>query len=167
MMAHSRGRHEKKIDTVHWTYGSFTSGSFAAGTSAVNVNPAQHLPETLLRIRGEWTGFLDGAGAPTRHVAVGVGLIQVPEGTGSTVLWSPITDGDAPWIWVDYAILAQEEMVIDVIAVQELLGVRRVIDSKAMRKMRNTELQCVFENATIDTASAVNIDGQVRVLAGS
>ncbi len=44
----ARGRHAKKIDTVHWTYGSFSALAVAAGASvAVNVLAAQHLPETF------------------------------------------------------------------------------------------------------------------------
>ena len=161
-MARRRSGFQKKIDTVHWTYGSFVSVGLAAGVAAVQAFPA-----ALLRTRGEWVGLLDGAQAPGKLVSVGIGMIQVPEGTGTTVLWSPISDGDAPWIWVDYAMLGYEEMVNDVIDVPMLTGVRRIIDSKGMRKLRNTELQVVFENATVQTAATVNISGQVRVLAGS
>ena len=165
-----RGRRSgfaKKIDTVHWAYGSFTFSAQAAGTAAVQMFPAQHLPETLMRTRGEWVGWLEGARAPGDAVAVGVGLIQVPEGTGTTVLWSPITDGDAPWIWLDYAILAYEETVVDVIDIPQITAVRRLIDSKAMRKIRNTELQVVVENASIFGTASVNVLGQGRILSGS
>ena len=161
-MAH-RGR---KIDTVHWTYGSFAFIQ-AAGTQAANVLSAQHLPETILRIRGEWLTFLDSALAGSELISVAVGFILVPEGTGSTVLWSPITDGDAPWIWWDAAILAYEEYVPDVIHSDGTTYARRTIDSKAMRKVRNTELQCVMENATIGSAASARVLGQARVLTGS
>ncbi len=165
-MAH-RGGQGKKIDTVHWTYGSFSALALTAGTVAGTVYAAQHLPETLMRIRGEFVSYLDSASAPPTLSGVGIGLIQVPEGTGTTVLWSPITDGDAPWVWVDYFHLGYEEMVTDVITVQQLIGVRRVIDNKSMRRMRNTELQCVIENATIETGEAINTALQVRTLFGS
>ncbi len=166
-MAHRRGQFQKKIDTVHWTYGSFANSAQAAGTFAAQVFPAAHIPETLLRTRGEWVAYIDAAQTPGKLVSVGIGMIQVPEGTGATVLWSPITDGDAPWIWVDYAMLGYEEMVTDVVDVPVLTAVRRVIDSKGMRKLRNTELQVVVENATVLTAASINIAGQVRVLGGS
>ena len=164
---HRRGGFQKKIETVHWTYGSWAMFTLAAGTVAANVLAAQHLPETLMRIRGENTAFLDAVQAPATAVSVAVGLILVPEGTGSTVLWSPITDGDAPWIWWDAYHLAYEEMVTDVIDVQAMSGARRVIDSKAMRRVRNQEVQFVAENATVATASAVNIFGSARFLSGS
>jgi len=166
-MAHRRGGFQKKIDTVHWTYGSIDNVARSAGTTGQTVLPAQHLPETLMRIRGEWIAYADGVQAPGGQVAIGVGLALVPEGTGTTVLWSPITDGDAPWIWVDYAMIGYEEAVTDVIDMPVISAVRRVIDSKAMRKVRNTELQFVVENATSLTAMTVNVAGNVRVLAGS
>ena len=163
-MAHRRGG--KTIDTVHWTYGSFAESALTAGVAGQTVYSAQHLSETLLRIRGEWTAGLDGTKAPAVGISVSVGLIQVPEGTGTTVLWSPITDGDAPWIWWDVMNLQYEEPVVDAISTN-LSGARRIIDSKAMRKMRNTEIQFVAENATVQAASGVNIAGAIRTLFGS
>ncbi len=165
----ARRGHAKKIDTVHWTYGSFQAASLAAGTVAVNVYSAQHLPETLMRIRGEWAALVGAVAAPGVGVALSAGLIQVPEGTGTTVLWSPISDGDAPWIWWDTLHLLYGEYVTDVIASQQTPDGRRVIDSKAMRKMRNTELQFVAENATITgfNAATVSVAGSVRTLFGS
>ncbi len=166
-MAHRRGGFQKKIETVHWTYGSFGGNAFAAGVFGLNVLSAQHLPETILRIRGEWLAYIDGVQAPSTSFAVSVGLILVPEGTGSTVLWSPITDGDAPWIWWDTTVLAYEEYVVDVIDNPGASFVRRVIDNKAMRKSRNMEMQFVMENATIGNAGSANVQGAARFLAGS
>ena len=166
-MAHSRGRHQKTIDSVHWTYGTFGATSQAAGVVAVNVAAAQHLPETLLRIRGEWIANPAGITGPGQAARVAVGLIQVPEGTGATVLWSPETDGDAPWIWWDVMHISYTETVTDVIAAQAVMAGRRVIDSKAMRKMRNTELQFVLENTTVQSALSIDAAGAVRVLSGS
>ena len=163
-MAHTRG---KKIDTVHWTYGSWDFPAQAAGTAAVNVLAAQHLPETLLRVRGEQVCYADSTQAPAKLASIGIGLILVPEGTGTTVLWSPITDGDAPWFWVDYFMIGYEEMVTDVVGVPGITSARRVIDSKAMRKNRNMEVQAVVENATVIGAINVNVEGQARFLAGA
>ena len=162
----ARGRHAKKIDSVHWTYGSWSIGAMSAGTQGASVLNAQHLPETLLRIRGENVVYVDATAAPGTLAAITSGLILVPEGTSSTVLWSPITDGDAPWIWWDSVIVGHEEMVTDVIAVQEMLGARRVIDNKAMRRIRNQEVQFVVENATLLGAESVNVFGAARFLSG-
>ncbi len=162
-------RHAKKIDTVHWTLSQFASIAQSAGSVAVNLSAALHLPETLLRIRGEWAAAMSSAIPPGRGVSVVAGIIQVPEGTGTTVLWSPISDGDAPWIWWDTLHLIYAEQVADVIGSQMTSSGRRVIDSKAMRKLRNTELQVVIEQATITGLSSTPVDvaGSVRVLAGS
>ncbi len=168
-MGHARGRFGKKIDTVHWALGSWQARDQAAGTVALNVLGAQHLPETLLRIRGEYAANLTGAIADGVGVNVTQGLIQVPEGTDTTVLWSPITDGDAPWIWWDTMNLLYDELVADVVATQSSLSGRRVVDSKAMRKIRNTEIQWVAEIATITgfSVGSINVAGQARFLAGS
>ena len=107
----------------------------SGGTVGVNVFPAQHLPETLLRIRGEWAASFDGALSPSRSGAIAGGLILVPEGTGSTVLWSPITDGDAPWVWWDTFHLMYEEFVTDVVASSQAAARARVIDSKAIPEL--------------------------------
>ena len=44
---------------------------------------------------------------------------------------------------------------------------RVVIDNKAMRRIRNQEVQLVIENATIGSAGAANNSLQVRTLFGS
>ncbi len=163
----NRGRHAKKIDTVHWLGTIGNVAALGAGTVADSLLAAQHLPETLLRMRGEWYFSLDGAQTGGQGVNVTAGIIQVPEGTGSTVLWSPFTDSDAPWIWWDTCALFYEELVTDVIIAQAGPDMRRVIDSKAMRKLRNTELQLVVENTTIANAASVRGSVSVRVLAGS
>ena len=160
----------KKIEVVHWTYGSFVVASMASASPvATNVLSAQHLPETLLRVRGEWAAWFEGVQTGGQGVSLAAGLILVPEGTGTTVLWSPITDGDAPWFWWDNLTLAYEEYVVDVLASNLLFASRRVIDSKAMRKNRNMEVQFVAEQGTLTgfSAASVNCAGSARFLAGS
>jgi len=164
----ARRGHAKKIDTVHWTGATFEFGSLAAGASAANLLlAAQHLPETLLRIRGEWAAAMDGPVAGGVRNVVTVGIIQVPEGTGSTVLWDPVTDSDAPWIWWDCFNLIYEEMVTDALAAFPMGGNARVMDSKAMRKLRNTELQAVAVNIAGSGSTPIVSSGCMRVLAGS
>ena len=167
-MAHGRGRFAKKIDTVHWTgIGAAWIGQTAGSTGRAGA-AAQHLPETLLRFRGEWAASLAGGLASGVGISIAIGMIQVPEGTGTTVLWAPTTDADAPWIWWDTMALIYNEQVVDAVASNTRDG-RRVVDSKAMRKLRNTELQFVVEQGTISGLSAgaadIFVDG--RILAGS
>ncbi len=171
-MAHrSRGRFQKKIDVVHWTGFEGEALALASATTvAITLSAAQHLPETLLRIRGEWSATLDGALIPGTRMRVTAGMILVPEGTSTSVLWNPETDADAPWIWWDCFGLQYDEGVVDnVSSAQQTSSRHRVIDSKAMRKVRNTELQFVIENASVGaaTTSAINAIVCGRVLAGS
>ncbi len=159
-------RRAKKIGWTHWTNGTFAANAFSAGTAAVTVAAALHEPETILRMRGEYVAYADATQAPGALVRCTQGMILVPEGTGTTVLWSPFTDGDAPWIWWDSAIIGYEEMVTDVVDVPMLSGVRRIIDSKAMRISRNQELQWVVEQSSLLLAMSLNVSGQVRILTG-
>ena len=161
------GKFQKKIETVHWTLGTVSMNSQGAGSQAVNVLSAQHLPETLMRIRGQYDVFKNAVGVPGEHVSVTVGLIAVPEGTGSTVLWSPQTDGDAPWIWWYSTVIAYEEMVIDVVDVPGITSARATIDNKAMRRLRNQEIQFVAENITLGSVMSVNHTLSARFLSGS
>ncbi len=162
-----RQRHAKKIDSVHWTGGAGQFIAQAGGTAGAALFPAQHLPETLLRIRGEWACSLNGGLANAAGAQVTIGIVQVPEGTATTVLWSPFTDSDAPWIWWDSFSLMYFEFVTDVNYSGITAAARRVIDSKAMRKLRNTEIQLVLENTTILTAASADVAFIGRGLAGS
>ena len=168
-MAHRRSGFVKKIDTVHWTLISEATVGLAAGTIGFLAGVAQHLPETILRIRGEWAVALQGSVATGVGVQLAAGLVLVPEGTGTTVLWSPISDGDAPWIWWDVMSVMYTEQVTDVTFSSQTSSGRRVMDSKAMRKVRNRELQLVLENATIPgmAATTVNVSMAARVLSGT
>jgi len=159
-------RHAKKIDYTHWTGGFGGAATFGAGTVGQNILAAQHQPETLLRMRGYYSAFLDGVQAPGVQVRITAGLILVPEGTGTTVLWSPETDADAPWIWWTGFDLAYEEGVIDVVDMPQMTAFREVIDNKAMRIIRNQELQLVQENVTVTSASNINSGLQIRILSG-
>jgi len=162
-----RRRSGKKIDFLHWTY-SFASitGLSAGGAIAGTLAAALHLPETLMRTRGEITVNIDGSLAPGISARIGVGIIVVPEGTGTTNLWAPITDGDAPWLWVGYYTLGYEEPVVDVIGSPIFSSVRDKVDSKAMRILRNSELQIVAENFTLQGALTANVSFQGRFLSG-
>ncbi len=152
-----RRRSGRKIDFTHWTGGRILAAALAAGTNGQTFMAAQHLPETLLRFRGNLLAYADGAQAPGGLAAVAVGLIKVPEGTGTTVLWSPVTDTDAPWIWYEQFGIGYEEYVTDAISAPGVSVFRSTIDSKAMRIQQNEELQVVVENFTLLSAISVNV----------
>jgi len=157
-------RRSGRAPNVHWT--NFSGGVLAlsAGTTAILALAAQHGTETLMRMRGNLAAWLDATQAPGGFAQIGVGMILVPEGTGTTVLWSPVTDGDAPWIWVEQFSIGYEEYVTDVIDSPGISSFRAVIDNKAMRVSRNQELQIVWENVTVGGAVSINGDVVGRVL---
>jgi len=164
-----RRRSGKKIDFLHWTLGAATSQfqAQAAGTVGATLVAAQHLPETLMRTRGEILSYEDGTGAPGAMALISVGLILVPEGTGSTVLWSPFSDPDAPWFSFEVMHIGQEELVTDVVDVPGITSSRRIVDSKAMRINQNQEIQMVVENTTLASATTVNTQAAFRFLFGT
>ncbi len=166
-MPNRRRSNARKIDFTHWAGSSGSVFALSAGTSGLQMFPAAHEPETILRMRGEAVAFLDGSSAPGVLILVSMGLILVPEGTGTTVTWSPFTDSDAPWFWYESFHIGHEEAVIDVVGLQGIGFARRVIDSKSMRITRNQEVQLVVENTTLGAAQAINAAAFVRGLSGT
>ncbi len=159
----ARGRRSQPVNR-HWTGFSGSSLAFAAGVGGATIIAAQHDRETILRTRGTLLAFVDALQAPASLAQISVGFALVPEGTGSTVLWSPLTDADAPWFYYSTFFLGYEEYVVDVIDSPVLTAYREIIDSKAMRRVRNQEVQLVVENTTIAGAVSVNIVAAGRML---
>ena len=164
-MARNRSR---KIDNLRWLGFRGEAAALSAGSSAVELVAAGPIPDTIMRTRGELVAYMDTTLAPGILVDVAVGFIIVPEGTGSTVLWAPITDPNAPWFFYSRFTLGYEEQVTDVIDAQGLTVYRQTIDSKAMRKSPpDTEIQMVTQNSTILSAGAVNVVAGGRILLGN
>jgi len=108
---------------------------------------------------------MDGAATLGSAVRVTIGINQVPEGTGVTVLRTPRGDADYSWIYWTSFVLGYEEQVTDVVDVPGLSSFREVLDNKAMRILRpDEELQVVFENSTLGGASTVNLNMDGRIL---
>ena len=163
-------RRSKKIDFVHWSGFGAVATALSAGSLGATVGVGQHLPETIMRTRGTLLAWIDGAQSSGVGVNVGVGLHVVPAGTGATVLTAPLTDPDADWFYYTTFALAYEEYVSDVVYAPDAVSYREVIDSKAMRRsQQSTEVQLVFENATISGLSGTAINAFVdgRILTGT
>ena len=164
----ARRRSGKKIDFTHWTGWNFLAGAVASGgTSASLISAAQHLPETILRTRGNFVAWMDGAQAAAVSAQMGMGLILVPEGTGTTVLWSPLTDADAPWFWYESFHIGFELINSDGDSYTELSGFRGEIDSKAMRIVKNMEVQMVVETVAQIGTFVTNFQATGRFLTGT
>ena len=161
-------RRGRKIDNLRWIGFGESNVGFAAGTGADTLLAATAMPDTVMRTRGILTAFLGSGIAAGVGIRVGVGFIFVPEGTGSTVLWSPLSDPNAPWFYYTAFALDYLEPVVDVIAYTEMASYREVIDSKAMRKAPpDTEVQVVYENVTTIGATEVSVFVDGRILVGN
>ena len=161
-MARQVARRAGRPMDTHWV---FTSASFlaqAAGNAALTVLTAGTRSQTLLRTRGEILMWFDGTTVAGDAVRITYGMQLVQGGQGTTVVSSPLTDGEAPWIIFGTALLAREESTAS-----PGLVARHVIDNKAMRIIRgDRELQFVVEVTDVGTAQPVNIGLGLRFLFG-
>ena len=162
-----RSRGGRVIDNLRWIGMSGGFAAQAAGTAAVNMLSATPTPDTIMRLRANLTAWVDGNEVPGVAATIGVGLIVVPEGTGTTVLQSPITDPEADWFWYIRFLLGYEEYVTDVVDSPGLTSYREIVDGKAMRRVSpDKEVQLVIENSTFATALDVNVSFDGRILLG-
>ena len=164
----NRGSAKKRIQSTRWDGANHFFGAATAGVVAQIFATAGTDTETLLRIRGELVGYIDGLDAPPVAIDGAVGIALVPEGSGTTPQWSPLADDNAPWLMYERFTLGYEEYVTDVIQAVQLSSFRRMIDVKAQRIIRpDIELQIVMESATISGAGAINVSFGFRALLGS
>ncbi len=166
-MARGQRGHVKKIDNLVWDGFNVFFNSVGAGTVAQGFDTVSTMPFTFLRIRGEFLAMIEGAASPGVGVNVAIGIIKVPEGSGTTVQYDPVTDINAPWWYYDTATLLYTEYEAAVVGSTEAAMVRRVIDNKSMRRVRpDEEMQIVLTNTTFDAAGTVNVGFAGRHLKG-
>ena len=170
-MARDRFRRSSKreIESVRWSGATSSFLAFGAGTNALTfLSASNDPPETLMRIRGELVAWIDAVQAPASMVDIAIGVIKVPEGTGTGGTMSPITDDEAPWMMYERFTLGYEEYVTDVIDAPGLTVFRKSIDVKSMRIIRpGVELQLAVENVTLNGVASVNISFAHRGLLGA
>ena len=157
----------KKLDHTSWQLSSGVTSGLAAGTVAFNFSSVGVSPATLLRIRGNITGWADAASTPGFAVHVNYGIILVPEGSATTPQFTPVADANAPWLLYGTALLGYEEQVNDVVDTPGITSFQHMIDNKAMRIIRpDLEMQLVVENTTAIVGDAINFSYQLRWLQG-
>jgi len=158
---------QKTINTHRWDAVSVVAAPLTAGATAITALGAGRPPETLLRTRGTGVAYADGVAAPPKLVQVSMGLVLVPQGQGTTVIWDPFSDPNAPWLWFQEVMVGYEEYVTDVIDNPGISMARFDVDSKAMRKAGDDEeIQFVVTNTTISGAISVNVVVAFRFLLG-
>ena len=166
-MARNRSGFQPKIENLRWDGARHTFSAVSAGTAGQTVITDGSTKDTVMRIRGQLTAYIDGASAPGKLVELAFGLVVQPAGLGTTVVTSSITDADAPWMWYERFVLGTEEMVTDVVDVPGITSYRATVDVKAQRILRpGQELQLVLENATVLAGSAINAVLSLRILLG-
>ena len=157
----------KKLDHTNWQLSTGSAQALVAGTAAVNFSVSGLQPSTLLRIRGEVLASLDGQSSAGKALLLSYGVILVPEGTGSTVVFDPFLDANAPWLLYGSGHLGYEEPVIDVINIPGITSFRHVIDNKAMRIIRpDMEMQFVVTSTTVGVMEESNVYYSFRWLQG-
>ena len=141
-----------------------TSGSLNAITVITVTQPG-----IIMRLRGSIVASLD---SPTENekTAVAMGIIRTTEeqiAVGVTAIPNPGLDLDADWIWHSFLPL---QAVLDVttgVGSTEQSG-RLIVDSKAMRKMRQSEsLTYVVDNAAVSGTPEIDVTFGIRALFGS
>ncbi len=153
-------RRQEKMRNLRWARNSSanTFSALSAGSAAQPFLTTSSIRETWMRFRGQMLCWLDGTQAPGVQIFVGVGLILMPEGQGTTAVSTPLTDPNAPWLYYSSFFLAYEEYVTDVIDSPQLTAYREIIDNKAMRIIRpDREIQLVVENQTAGGAGSINL----------
>ena len=152
-------RRQRKITQLRWSLVTARSLAMGAGSTAVNVLSAETFAQTVMRTRGELLGSVDGLQSPAGLCRWAFGLVCVPEGQGTTAIWTPLTDPNAPWFMYTSGHLGYEEFVTDVVQAGSWSSFRNGVDSKAMRKCGpDTEIQAVFEQTDVSSAISINLN---------
>ncbi len=160
-MARSSGRR-----TDYTWQGAFSSIGVAANATAVAaIGGALNVSATLTRCHGEILASIDGPVA-TDALVVGLGLMVVTEeqlAVGATAIPNPSDDLDADWFWHGFIPLSSQGSVQDQ---QNNVG-RLTVDSKAMRKMKQTmSIALVIDNGTLTGTPAIDVSFGIRNLFG-
>ena len=167
LMATRRSNFPPKMQEIRWAGAQHGFFAMAAGTAA-QVMVTDGSKETILRIRGSLVSWVDATQAPGGITEVAVGAFVVQAGSGTTVIQSPLSDADAPWLFFERWLMGYEEMVTDVIDVPGITSYRKVIDTKAMRILRpGREVQLVAQVSSLSGAQSVNIHFGFRMLLGT
>ncbi len=166
MARRQRAAFPPKIENLRWGGATHTFVR-DAGSAAQTMITAADTKDTIMRIRGELLCYVDAPSAPAKLAQIGIGALVMPEGQGTTVTSSPISDSSAPWLFYETFAIGYEEMVTDVVDVPGCSSFRKTIDVKAMRILRpDRELQLVVENVTLLSALTVNLNFSFRLLLG-
>jgi len=136
-----RGRGVRQ--TTEWIEGpggGTSQAISAAGEIILGNGISPNLAFTLRRLRGEILYTLTSVAAATDEVRMTSGIAVVSADAfvlGITAMPDPLEDAGYPWVWWDTVNFNPEIAAPE--GVDGVGSVRRVVDSKAMRKMKPDE----------------------------
>ncbi len=121
---------------------------------------------TVMRVRGELMASMNGPSAADITV-LGVGLIVATDAqvtAGAASFPSPLSVGDADWMWHGFVPLVSQGVVED-----QFGNVGKIIvDTKAMRRVKpNEQLVLVADAVLLVGTATVDLAFGVRVLFGT
>ena len=151
-----------------WNGGGVRFG-LGANTTGVNVMATAGVSGTFMRSRGEILASIDSPVLNDGGI-MAFGLIKVTEeqvAVGATAMPNPNDDLDADWMWHGFIPLQAVTEVTAGGMAQEAVG-RLTIDSKAMRKVKQTEaIVLISDWDTLSGTPAVDVAAGVRLLFGA
>ena len=164
-MARRRTRGGGRKADLRWTLSQTEILGRNAGnpTGAQAVVTAGVTSQTLMRVRGTFYAMIVGTPTVTDIVQCGIGLLVVPGGSGAVVTSSPLTDGEAPFLWFEaFHLNTQSAGATNANGPQFW---RNVVDNKAMRVIRpDQEIQLVVEVSDAVGTSTVDFGLMARYL---
>ncbi len=137
-------RSGRKTD-YSWQGNAATLALTSGNVGIVTIN-TPNIASTLTRSRGAVVGSIDGATDNDKtHITCGL-IVGTPEqvAVGVTAFPDPFTDMDAEWVWHGFLLLMAQGTSTD----QPGLTDRLVIDSKAMRRMKQLQSVVFIARAT-------------------
>ena len=166
-MARPRSSFAKTVDYKSWAIVPSSSTDFGTAAIVVLGGLAFSLPQTILRIRGNFCVAFDGASDAQQTVfGLGVGLVSTDAFNTAGAVPGPLSDADYPWLYWQSIPLKVTLKIAAEAADDVMASFRADIDSKAMRKVKPNMTLCYVIEQTV----ARNLDvetSHLRVLLGT
>jgi len=171
-MARSRGSGRRTDYSWFGTSGQISTMDLAEGTDALGDEALSFGASfTIHRIRGTVAVELDAGAATNERALVSMGLIVVSVNAFNAGIASvphPDDDSGDDWIWYDYAYVStgQSQGATEVLTREIEI---RMIDTKAMRKIKTQEALCFVASIeqSADGTGALDLAYGFRTLLGS
>ena len=163
-------RRSGRATDYNWT-GTFFKAlnqDIATGVGTAIAIVSFNSRQTLYRVRGQVFASLD-PGAADEFAIIGLGMIIVTDdaiAAGKASVPDPVSDPEAGWLWYGMLSIGASDVTTNPGAAE---GVDRlVIDTKAMRKVRDNESLVFVQSvgSSNDQAGTYNLLAGLRVLTG-